>query len=94
MEQLFHYFLYAEAVMSTLCFLLFALDKRFAKRRKSRIRERTLLGCMWLFGAPGGLLSMCLFRHKTSHGYFWLHGVFALLLQLAVAWFLAIRSFR
>ena len=33
-----------------------------------------------------GLLAMMLCRHKTKHASFWLCGVFALLLQLAVAW--------
>lgn len=80
--------------MSVLCFLLFALDKRLAVKRRRRIRESTLIGCMWLFGAAGGLFSMCLFRHKTSRAYFWLNGVFALLLQLFAAWLFAAQSFR
>ncbi len=80
------YYLYAVSGMSALCFFLFALDKLFAKRKKSRISERTLLVCMWLFGAAGGLVAMCLFRHKTSHWYFGVNGVFALIVHLALAW--------
>lgn len=79
-------FLFLEAGMSALAFLLFALDKGFAKLHRRRIRERTLLACMWLFGAPGGLLAMALFRHKTNHTSFWMTGIAALLLQLALAW--------
>lgn len=86
MPMIFRLFLVLEAGMSVLAFLLFALDKWFAKRRKRRIRERTLLLCLWLFGAPGGLLAMMLFRHKTKHPSFWLTGTAALLLQLAFAW--------
>ena len=78
--------LIAEAGMSAFAFLLFMSDKWFAKRRKRRIRERTLLGCMWLFGAPGGMLAMALFRHKTKHTSFWLTGITALFLQLALMW--------
>lgn len=86
MTTAFWIFLLLEAGMSALAFLLFAMDKWFAKRRKRRIRERTLLGCLLLFGAPGGMLSMVLFRHKTAHPSFWLTGVASLLLQLALAW--------
>lgn len=89
----FRIFLVMEAGMSALTFLLFALDKWYAKRHRRRIRERTLLGCLWLFGAPGGLLSMSLFRHKTQHASFWLTGVAALLLQLAAAWLSVWYSF-
>lgn len=89
MDRLFWYYLYAVAGMSVLCFCLFALDKLLAKRNASRISERTLLTCTWLFGAAGSLLSMCLFRHKTSHWYFGVNGVLALLCQLALAWLIA-----
>ena len=86
MSTEFCLFLALEAGMSALAFVLFALDKWFAKRRRWRIRERTLLLCLLLFGAPGGLLSMTLFRHKTQHPSFWLTGIAGLLLQLALAW--------
>ena len=89
MSTSFLLFLALEAGMSALTFVLFALDKWFAKRRKRRIRERTLLLCLLLFGAPGGLLSMALFRHKTLHTSFWLTGTAGLLLQLALAWLAA-----
>lgn len=80
--------------MSLCVFALFVLDKwravqtegRARKMRHRRIPERTLLSGMWFCGAPGGLLAMMLCRHKTKHASFWLCGVFALLLQLAVAW--------
>ncbi len=83
------YYLFALACMNVLSFCLFAFDKLFSKRRTSRIPERLLIACMWLFGAAGGLLAMCLFRHKTSHWYFGVNGVFALLIQLALAWVIA-----
>lgn len=82
-------YLLLEAGMSALAFVLFALDKWFAKRRRRRIRERTLLLCLLLFGAPGGLFSMALFRHKTNHPSFWLTGTAGLLLQLTLAWLIA-----
>lgn len=86
MTTIFRLFLALEAGMSALTFVLFGLDKWFAKRRSRRIRERTLLVCLWLFGAPGGLFGMALFRHKTRHASFWLSGTAGLLLQLVLAW--------
>ncbi len=74
--------------MSALTFLLFALDKLFAVRHGRRIRERPLIACLWLFGAAGGLLAMSLFRHKTNHSAFWVNGMLALLVQIAIAWLL------
>lgn len=89
MSTPFLLFLALEAGMSALTFVLFALDKWFAKRRRRRIRERTLLLCLFFFGAPGGLLSMALFRHKTKHQSFWLTGTAGLIVQLAFAWLAA-----
>ena len=83
---MFWYYLYAVSCMSALCFVLFLLDKLFSKQKSGRASEKLLIGCMWLFGAAGGLLAMCLFRHKTSHGYFAVNGVLALVVQLALAW--------
>lgn len=83
------YYLYAVLGMSIVCFLLFGIDKLCAIAKKSRIPERTLIGCMWLLGACGGLFGMCLFGHKTSHWYFACNGVAALLVHLALAWLLA-----
>ena len=80
------YYLFAVASMSVLCFVLFLFDKLFSKQKTSRASERLLITFMWLFGAAGGLLAMCLFRHKTSHWYFGVNGVFALLLHLVLAW--------
>lgn len=95
MENLYlRAFLFAVAAMSALTFFLFALDKLFAVRNRWRIRERTLIACLWLFGAPGGLLSMSLFRHKTKHASFWINGLLALLAQVAIAWWIVYRFGR
>ena len=52
--------------INVITFVLFAVDKKRAVHRKWRIRERTLLGCSFLGGAPGGLLAMHVFHHKTQ----------------------------
>lgn len=57
-------------IMSAVTFYLFGADKRRAAKGAWRIRERTLLLCALCLGAPGGLLGMYLFRHKTRHAKF------------------------
>ncbi len=51
-------------------FALYGVDKRRAQRAEWRIKERTLLLAAAAFGAPGALLGMLLFRHKTRHTKF------------------------
>lgn len=51
-------------------FALFAADKRQARRESARIPEVVLLGTGLLGGAPGGMLAMQLFRHKTKKASF------------------------
>ncbi len=94
MKAVFDFLLMAEAVMSILCFCTFGVDKWLAIKRKRRIRERTLHLWIWLLGAPGGLLGMNVFRHKTAHASFWLSAVGALAVQIALAWGIAAMTYR
>ena len=50
--------------------IMMGLDKRRARTGGRRVPERTLFLLALLFGAPGGLLGMYAFRHKTRHWYF------------------------
>ena len=56
--------------MSIALFSLMGADKRLAKTGGRRVPEKTLFLLALLFGAPGGLLGMNFFRHKTRHWYF------------------------
>ena len=51
-------------------FLVFAIDKRRAVKRKWRIPEKTLLGFSLIGGSIGGLIAMPLFRHKIRKPVF------------------------
>ena len=65
MEPSTQVILIAALVMSAWAFLAFGWDKRQARKGGSRISEKTLLLLTALGGAPGSLLGMKLFRHKT-----------------------------
>ena len=51
-------------------FLVFAIDKRRAVKRKWRIPEKTLLGFSLIGGSIGGLIAMHFFRHKIRKPVF------------------------
>ena len=58
------------AIISLIAFILYGVDKGFAKNGARRIPERVLLGFSLLGGGVGGALGMLAFRHKTKHWYF------------------------
>lgn len=93
MEKLFFLLLFVEGIVSVICFFTFGLDKLLATKKKRRIRERTLHLWIWFLGAPGGLLGMCVFRHKTLHTSFWLSAAGGLVVQLLLLFGAALLSY-
>ena len=87
------YCLIAYAVLSLIALLLYASDKRKAKKKRWRIPEKVLLGIGFLWGSVGALLGMNLFRHKTKHWYFWAVNLVGLLWQAALLVFLYVKGF-
>jgi len=57
-------------ILNALGLVLMFLDKQFARKKKRRIPESTLLLCALIGGSLGSLLGMLLFRHKTKHKRF------------------------
>lgn len=55
----------ALALTNLYAFFLMGIDKRKAVRDVRRISEKALLTACGLFAAPGGLIGMHVFRHKT-----------------------------
>ena len=53
--------------MSLMAFCMMGIDKKRARMGKWRISEKALLTTAALFGAPGALAGMYVFRHKTKH---------------------------
>lgn len=72
------------AVISAVTFILCGADKGRAKRGAWRIPEKVLLGFSFFGGAPGGLLGMLAFRHKTRHWYFWAINLLGIAWQAAL----------
>ena len=85
-----HYLLIFYALLSVLALLLYAGDKKKAKKKRWRIPEKTLLGIGFLGGAAGALLGMILVRHKTKHWYFVAVNVLGLIWQVGAIVALAI----
>ena len=79
-----HYLLIFYALLSVLALLLYAGDKKKAKKKRWRIPEKLLLGVGFFGGAVGALLAMQLFRHKTRHWYFWVVNLLGLACQVAL----------
>ena len=69
--------------MSIIAFILYGLDKGYAKKGTRRIPERVLLGFSILGGGIGGALGMMLFRHKTKHWYFVVLNLLGIAIQIA-----------
>ena len=57
-------------IINLITFTAFAIDKRRALQGTWRFKIVTLLGLCFVGGSIGGLLSMYIFRHKTSTDYF------------------------
>lgn len=78
-------------LMNLVTFWVYGADKRWARRGRWRVPERTLFLLPLLGGSIGALLGMRVFHHKTKHWYF-VWGIPAILLvQLALAAYLLLR---
>ena len=74
----------ALAAWNVVVFCIYGLDKSKAKHGKRRISEKTLLLTAALMGAPGAMLGMTVFRHKTKHTKFKIGVPLLLIVNVAV----------
>jgi len=86
------YIIAALAVWNFIVLCLYGIDKRKAARNKRRISEKALMLTAAIMGAPGALVGMILFRHKTKHAKFVIGLPLLLLLNIAIV-FVFIRFF-
>jgi len=54
------------AALQILPFLIYGIDKLFAKLGFSRIPEKALLATTFFFGILGSIAAMMIFKHKTK----------------------------
>lgn len=74
----------ALALTNLYAFFLMGIDKRKAVRDVRRIPEKALLTACGLFAAPGGLIGMHVFHHKTRKIKFSVGVPLMLLAQAAI----------
>ena len=84
--------LIAIGLISLVALIAYGADKRKAKKGAWRTKESVLLGLGLCGGAPGALLGMKLFRHKTKHWYFWVVNILGLAWQSALVFFLLLNT--
>ncbi len=80
MNILISYFLLTNLIGFVMC----AMDKRYAVKKKWRIPEKKLFIIGILGGALGVYISMIIFRHKTKHWYFVLGMPLIVVVQIIV----------
>ncbi len=74
-------------VINIISFILFAIDKRRAKRKEWRISESALLISSFIGGSTGALISMVIFKHKLSKKRFYiLVPIFIVFNKLITIW--------
>lgn len=73
-------------IWNLLIWLLYGLDKLFAKRKLRRISEKYLLITALLFGGAGAMFGMVIFNHKTSKLKFRILVPLMLVLQAFFIW--------
>jgi len=81
MKYLFIYLI----IINIITFIVYAWDKRKAKKGAWRTPESTLLLLAAVGGSVGALLAMYMLRHKTNHKKFFLGVPAILIAQLAIA---------
>ena len=74
-------------LMNALWLVLMFVDKQFARKKKRRIPESTLLLTAMLGGSVGSFVGIHLFRHKTRKRRFYLGIPLILVGQLLVSVF-------
>ena len=79
--------------VNVVTFITYGIDKYKAKKGKWRISEATLLTMAIFGGSVGAWLGMKVFHHKTMHKKFYIGVPTIIILQLALAGWLAYNTF-
>ena len=79
--------------VNVVTFITYGIDKYKAKKGKWRISEATLLSMAVFGGSVGAWLGMKAFHHKTMHKKFYIGVPTIIILQLALAGWLAYKCY-
>lgn len=66
MEKLYKYMI----IINIISFIIYAIDKKLAIKKKTRVPEAILLFLSIIGGSLGSLIAMYLVHHKTKKWYF------------------------
>jgi len=66
MEKLYKYMI----IINVISFIIYAIDKRLAIKKRTRVPEAILLFLSIIGGSLGSLIAMYLVHHKTKKWYF------------------------
>lgn len=83
-----NFFYFYVAIMSFIALCSYGADKFKAKAGAWRTKEALLLSLGFFGGAPGALLGMLLFNHKTTRVKFWITNLIGALILAAIYWWL------
>ena len=68
--------------INLLTFIIYGIDKWFAKKNMWRIKEATLFFLAFIGGGTGAILGMLLFHHKTKHIIFYVWNVLMIVIWI------------
>ena len=84
---------YTFLALNVFTFFITAFDKGLAIKKQNRISEKWLLLLVAFGGAIGALISMFLFKHKTSKSSYLLKFFLIVILQIILIWVLFNKDF-
>lgn len=83
--------IYYLAAINVIAFILYGLDKLWAKKGRWRVPERSLILIAAAGGSIGAIAAMKVWHHKTKHNKFRLGLPAILLAQIALIYFAIYR---
>lgn len=82
------YFYFYLILINIVTFILFAIDKKRAKKNQWRIPESQLLFFSLLGGSIGGIIAMNIVKHKTKKPKFTIGMPLLLLINIFIVYYL------
>lgn len=73
--------------INLITFLVWGFDKWRAQNQQWRVSERILFSLIIIGGAFGALVGMQIFRHKTKKIRFWVIGILAGIIHIAIIFY-------